>query len=148
MPQLGTQVSRLKYKAGAFKPRLSIAPMLSRLTTALALALVSFSAPATAASPCGVCSPFMFFSGVNRTLVLQREEEMNTVQCDYSGGNLPSPIVIPSASTPFNNEASVEHQRCRARHEHRADPYLVDHWGRVYRDSCEAWLWFDVTWYT
>ncbi|KAJ7851335.1 hypothetical protein B0H13DRAFT_1905261 [Mycena leptocephala] len=71
--------------------------MFSRLTTALALALalVSFSTPATAASPCGVCSPFMFFSGVNRTLTLQREEEMNTVQCDYSGGNLPSPIVIP-----------------------------------------------------
>ncbi|KAJ7692411.1 hypothetical protein B0H17DRAFT_1283695 [Mycena rosella] len=111
--------------------------MFSRLTTALALALalalVSFSAPAVAISPCGVCSPFMFFSGVNRTLELQREEEMNTVQCDYSGGNLPSPIVIPyclyavnfsSTLGRVNNEASVEHQRCRARHEHRADPYL------------------------
>ncbi|KAJ7912734.1 hypothetical protein B0H13DRAFT_2327081 [Mycena leptocephala] len=104
MPQLGTQGSRLRagfrtweYKLGAFKLGLFIAPMFSRLTTALALALalVSFSTPATAASPCGVCSPFMFFSGVNRTLTLQREEEMNTVQCDYSGGNLPSPIVIP-----------------------------------------------------
>ncbi|KAJ7120819.1 hypothetical protein C8R44DRAFT_920315 [Mycena epipterygia] len=99
MSQLAIQGSRLKvgfrtweYKVGTFKSRLFIAPMFSRLTTALALALalVSFSAPATAASPCGVCSPFMFFSGVNRTLVLQREEEMNTVQCEYLQRRKPS----------------------------------------------------------
>ncbi|KAJ6544366.1 hypothetical protein B0H19DRAFT_1267642 [Mycena capillaripes] len=54
--------------------------MLARLTIALALALFSTSA---AAANCGVCSPTILYSGVTRTLTLQREEGGNTVQCNY-----------------------------------------------------------------
>ncbi|KAJ7499914.1 hypothetical protein FB451DRAFT_1206970 [Mycena latifolia] len=66
--------------------------MLSRLSTAVGLALVSFSASAAAVT-CGECSPTMFFDNFNRTLVLQRVEEGNAVQCDYSSQGLTN--VIP-----------------------------------------------------
>ncbi|KAJ7499923.1 hypothetical protein FB451DRAFT_47497 [Mycena latifolia] len=56
--------------------------MLSRLSTALALAVVSFSA-GTAAINCGVCNSTIFYSGLTRTLTLMREEGGNTVQCNY-----------------------------------------------------------------
>ncbi|KAJ7661380.1 hypothetical protein DFH06DRAFT_1467056 [Mycena polygramma] len=56
--------------------------MPSRLTTAVTLALLSFSAGAAAAN-CGVCSPTIVYAGLTRTLTLQREEGSNTVQCNY-----------------------------------------------------------------
>ncbi|KAJ7828386.1 hypothetical protein B0H14DRAFT_2812258, partial [Mycena olivaceomarginata] len=56
--------------------------MPSRLITAAALALISFSTGAAAVS-CGVCAPTIVYAGLNRTLTLQREEGSNTVQCNY-----------------------------------------------------------------
>ncbi|KAJ7676156.1 hypothetical protein B0H17DRAFT_128565 [Mycena rosella] len=56
--------------------------MFPRLTAALAFVVVSFTA-STAAVSCGVCAPTIFYSGLNRTLTLMREEGSNTVQCNY-----------------------------------------------------------------
>ncbi|KAJ7476833.1 hypothetical protein B0H11DRAFT_2234805 [Mycena galericulata] len=57
--------------------------MLPRLTTAVAVALVYFSASAAAVVTCGVCAPTIFYDGLTRSLTLMREEEQNTVQCNY-----------------------------------------------------------------
>ncbi|KAK7053694.1 hypothetical protein R3P38DRAFT_3171026 [Favolaschia claudopus] len=56
--------------------------MPSRLAAAIFFALLAFSTGATAAT-CGVCAPTIFYSGLARTLTLQREEGSNTVQCNY-----------------------------------------------------------------
>ncbi|KAJ7499922.1 hypothetical protein FB451DRAFT_1206976, partial [Mycena latifolia] len=56
--------------------------MLSRITTTLALILVSFSASATAVS-CGVCSPTIFFIGVTLSLTVATQDSGNAVQCNY-----------------------------------------------------------------
>ncbi|KAF8902932.1 hypothetical protein CPB84DRAFT_821562 [Gymnopilus junonius] len=48
----------------------------------LALSIISFSSNAAAAS-CAVCAPTIVFDGLTRTLTLSREEEDNTLQCNY-----------------------------------------------------------------
>ncbi|KAJ7683856.1 hypothetical protein B0H17DRAFT_1204843 [Mycena rosella] len=72
----------------------------AEVATAIALALVSFSTGAAAAT-CVICSPTIFFDNVNRTLVLQREEESNTVMPSYSSQNLPTSV--PTAFTATSN---------------------------------------------
>ncbi|PPQ65447.1 hypothetical protein CVT26_000099 [Gymnopilus dilepis] len=49
---------------------------------ALALSIVSFTSGVAAVS-CAVCAPTIFFDGLTRTLTLSREEESNTLQCNY-----------------------------------------------------------------
>ncbi|KAJ7907183.1 hypothetical protein B0H13DRAFT_2332569 [Mycena leptocephala] len=73
--------------------------MPSRLTAAVALAIVSFSTGAAAVT-CGVCNATIFVQGLTRTLTLQREEGSNTVQCNYD--TPPSPDFPRPASTKYS----------------------------------------------
>ncbi|KAK7690097.1 hypothetical protein QCA50_006743 [Cerrena zonata] len=41
------------------------------------------ASPAPAVTSCAKCAPTIVFGGVTRTLTLAREEEMNTLQCNY-----------------------------------------------------------------
>ncbi|KAJ7264572.1 hypothetical protein C8J57DRAFT_1718486 [Mycena rebaudengoi] len=58
--------------------------MLSRLTIALAVALVSLSTGAEAVlTNCAVCPPSLFYQGLTRTLILPSPGGENVVDCRY-----------------------------------------------------------------